>query len=53
MEAPTLEDPAVVKDFLRRVPACEEALSRYQQDGNRLLLEELDGLLDRAAARAL
>jgi uncharacterized protein (TIGR00661 family) len=53
MEAPTLEDPSAVKAFLERVPACEEALAGYSQDGNRLLLEELDGLLGRAASGAL
>jgi UDP:flavonoid glycosyltransferase YjiC (YdhE family) len=53
MEAPTLDDPAAVRDFLARVPACEEALAGYRQDGNRALLAELDGLLDRAAAGAL
>jgi len=53
MEAPTLDDPTAVKAFLDRVPACEESLAGYRQDGNRLLLEELDGLLGRAAAGAL
>jgi hypothetical protein len=31
----------------------EAALARYEQDGNRLLLAALDGLLDRAAAGVL
>jgi uncharacterized protein (TIGR00661 family) len=48
--AETLEDPAEVRDFLAMVPRCEEALSRYEQDDNRLLHETVDGLLDRAAA---
>lgn len=51
--APSLEDPTVVRDFLAAIPACEERLARYSQDGNRLLLEELDRLLERAVAGLL
>jgi uncharacterized protein (TIGR00661 family) len=53
MEASHLDDPTVIRTFLRSIPACEEALSGYRQDGNRLLFEELDGLLDRVAAGLL
>lgn len=53
MEAKDLHDPATVRAFLDAVPRCEEALAAYRQDGNRALLAELDGLLDRAAARVL
>jgi uncharacterized protein (TIGR00661 family) len=50
LHAPTLEDPEVVHRFVRELPRCEEALSGYAQDGNKLVLGALDGLLDRAAA---
>jgi uncharacterized protein (TIGR00661 family) len=43
-------DLPTLSAFLDAVPACEERLSGYAQDGNRLLLEALDGLLDGAAA---
>jgi uncharacterized protein (TIGR00661 family) len=43
-------DGRSLSEFLEAVPACEERLSAYSQDGNRLLLETLDGLLDSAAA---
>lgn len=48
--APSLEDPQVVHGFLDAVPACEQALAQYQQDGNTDLLGALDELLDRASA---
>jgi uncharacterized protein (TIGR00661 family) len=43
-------DAHVLGEFLDAVPSCEERLSKYSQDGNRLLLEALDGHLDAAAA---
>jgi uncharacterized protein (TIGR00661 family) len=43
-------DGRSLSEFLEAVPACEERLSAYSQDGNRLLLDALDGLLDAAAA---
>ncbi|MEO6420104.1 MAG: glycosyltransferase family protein, partial [Polyangiaceae bacterium] len=49
-EAITLNDPKVVEDFLKVVPACEKNLSTYEQDGNTELLSALDEFLDRAAA---
>jgi uncharacterized protein (TIGR00661 family) len=43
-------DGPTIDAFLRDVPHCAERLASYAQDGNRLLLEELDRLLDRASA---
>lgn len=43
-------DAPSLSAFLAAVPACEERLAAYSQDGNRLLLDALDGLLDTAAA---
>lgn len=51
--APSLEDPATVRAFIDAIPACEERLAGYAQDGNRLLLGELDALLERAGAGLL
>jgi uncharacterized protein (TIGR00661 family) len=42
--------PAVLAAFLADVPRCEEALSKYHQDGNRVLFARLAEALDRAAA---
>lgn len=53
MAADHLHDPRTVRAFLDAVPSCEERLASYSQDGNRLLLGELDALLDRAAVGAL
>jgi uncharacterized protein (TIGR00661 family) len=43
-------DSTTVSTFVDAVPACEERLATYSQDGNRELLEKLDELLDGAAA---
>lgn len=48
--ATTLDDPAEMRAFLDAVPRCEDALSRYAQDDNKLLYHTVDGLLDRVAA---
>jgi uncharacterized protein (TIGR00661 family) len=48
--AKTLDDPRTIHDFVAAVPACAERLAGYEQDGNRVLFEHLDGLLDQAAA---
>ncbi len=40
--------PEVLQAFLRRVPACAEALQGYQQDGNTLMLAALREQLQRA-----
>ncbi len=47
--ATTLDAPGVHR-FLDAIPACAERLASYEQDGNRLILDELDHLLDRAAS---
>lgn len=52
-EAKTLDDPRVIHDFVEAIPACEEKLAAYAQDGNKDILAALDGYLDRAAAGIL
>jgi uncharacterized protein (TIGR00661 family) len=52
-EAVTLGDPAAVRDFVAAIPACEDKLAAYAQDGNKLLFQKVDELLDRAAAGLL
>ena len=49
-EAASVCDEDAVKAFLARVPACEERLASYAQEGNDALLRALDEFLDRAAA---
>ncbi len=51
--ATSLADPAEVTRFLDKVPACEEKLASHHQDGNQLLLQKVDELLDQAAAGIL
>jgi uncharacterized protein (TIGR00661 family) len=48
-----LDDPALLAQFLAEVPACTERLRAHVQDGNRLILDEVDHLLDCAAAGIL
>jgi uncharacterized protein (TIGR00661 family) len=43
-------DAAAMGAFLDAVPACEERLRSYAQDGNRVVMGELDHLLDKAAS---
>jgi len=43
-------DASVLKDFLAAVPACEERLAEFQQDGNRVLFEALAAELARHGA---
>jgi hypothetical protein len=38
----------VIHGFLEAVPACEENLASYQQDGNERLYEVVDGLIGQA-----
>ncbi|MCC7535470.1 MAG: teichoic acid biosynthesis protein [Deltaproteobacteria bacterium] len=45
-----LEDSKELRAFVEAIPSCEDALSHYQQDGNRLLFAAIDEHLDRAAA---
>lgn len=51
--AARLDDPAILRAFLDEVPACADRLRAHQQDGNRLILAEIDHLLDCAAAGIL
>ncbi len=48
-----LTDPGVVRDFVAAIPACEDKLASYAQNGNELLFHSVDELLDRAAAGVL
>ena len=50
MEAARLTDEGIVAKFLDKVPALSKNLSRYSQDGNKVMLQTVDELLDRAAA---
>ena len=51
--AESLTDPAVVRDFVDAIPGCEQKLESYSQDGNQVLFQTVDELLDRAAAGVL
>jgi len=51
--APNLDDPETVFAFVEKLPRFESALAGYEQDGNKLLLDALDGVLDRAEAGIL
>jgi uncharacterized protein (TIGR00661 family) len=51
--ADTLSDPKTVLDFVQAIPACEEKLARYAQDGNKQLFARVDELLDKAEAGVL
>jgi UDP:flavonoid glycosyltransferase YjiC (YdhE family) len=48
-----LDDPDELAQFLAEVPACAEHLRAHVQDGNKLILDEVDHLLDCAAAGIL
>jgi uncharacterized protein (TIGR00661 family) len=48
-----LDDPAELRSFLEAVPACAERLQAHKQDGNKLILDEIDHLLDCVAAGIL
>lgn len=43
-------DEAVLREFLAVIPACEERLADYKQDGNRVLFDALNAQLQRATA---
>ena len=49
-QAENLKDPQTVLDFVAAVPACQEKLASYTQDGNVQIMTALDGWLDKAAA---
>ena len=53
MMAETLADAATVREFVERIPRCQEKLGAYAQDGNQDLFHKVDELLDRAAAGVL
>jgi uncharacterized protein (TIGR00661 family) len=46
--AESLQDPAVVHRFLEAVPACEERLAGYRQDGNERLYAAVDDLISQS-----
>jgi hypothetical protein len=48
-----LDDPAELSGFLAAVPACAERLKAHRQDGNKLILDEIDHLLDCVGAGIL
>jgi uncharacterized protein (TIGR00661 family) len=48
-----LDDPAELRAFLDDVPACADRLTAHGQDGNKLILDEVDHLLDCVAAGIL
>jgi uncharacterized protein (TIGR00661 family) len=48
-----LEDAAQLAAFLDAVPGCAARLADHHQDGNRLILAEVDHLLDQAASGML
>lgn len=47
--APSLDDPAVLADFLAQLPRYEHQLAGYHQERNRELLRSLDRFLHHAA----
>jgi len=51
--AASIEEPAVIRDFLEHVPACEAKLGSYHQDGNTRITAAIDEWLDKAAAGVL
>lgn len=51
--AETLEDEGAIERFLEAIPACEERLAAYTQDGNTRILAAIDEWLDKAAAGIL
>ncbi|MBX3189532.1 MAG: teichoic acid biosynthesis protein [Labilithrix sp.] len=48
--AETLDDPKTVHDFVAAVPACQEKLVTYTQNGNIEITRAIDEWLDKAAA---
>jgi uncharacterized protein (TIGR00661 family) len=48
--AADVDDADALRAFVAAVPSCEEKLAGYTQDGNRLLFDQVDHLLDRAAS---
>lgn len=50
VEAEELNSPEPIQRFVANLDRYADALSRYQQDGNKQMTAELDAWLDRAAA---
>ncbi len=48
--AQTLNDAKTILDFVASVPACEQKLESYRQDGNSEIQRAIDEWLDKAAA---
>jgi uncharacterized protein (TIGR00661 family) len=48
--ARTLDDAATIIEFLKAIPACEDKLAAYHQDGNAKIKAAIDEWLDKAAA---
>jgi uncharacterized protein (TIGR00661 family) len=48
--AESLGDPKVIQDFLEVIPACQDKLAKYSQDGNKQVLGQVDHLLDCVAS---
>lgn len=46
--AGTLDDASVIERFLASLPRYEEALTRYEQDGNTRIEAAIDEWLDKA-----
>lgn len=51
--AKDLNNAEQIRSFLDAIPSCQEKLAHYQQEGNTLLFQAIDGLLDQAAAGVL
>lgn len=51
--APTLDDPAVVHDFVAKLDVFASKLATYRQEGNQELYDAMDEVLDRAEAGVL
>jgi hypothetical protein len=43
--------PELLADFLGRIPACEQALASYHQDGNEMMKAVLEKQLARATGQ--
>jgi uncharacterized protein (TIGR00661 family) len=48
--ADSLDDPKVIHDFLAAIPACEEKLATYDQDGNSKIKHAIDEWLESVGA---
>jgi len=53
MFAESLRDPAIVKDFVGKLPAYQAKLASYTQDGNNKLFTAVDAFFDKVASGVL